>query len=312
MVARDGAKSPLILALCEPDRRSCRNREGGAARRGHRHRPPDYPNQVNNVPASRSSSAGARRRPTTITEAMELAAVRASPDLRWPEQSDVVRRVPNLENMRSGPEYLIPKPFDPAPDQCDRAGGREGRWSRRRHAPDRRLRRVPERLTTVRLPLGPPDEADLRRRPSSPAPDRHAEGEDERVLRAAQVVVDEGPRAADPGRAADGRRSGASKRFGLPGSGRARDFDDQPESRTSATATTGTSTYRLTAAQKASGGLREDRDAPPAHADRRDDDPSRRRRRHDLRHLRDARAAPAIRRPGDRLRRGIARITTRR
>ena len=58
--------------------------------------------------------------------------------------------------------------------------------------------------------------------------------------------------------------------------------------------------YRLTQRRGVSRSLRADRDAPAPDADRRDGHPSRRRRRHAVRHVRHARAASRLHRPGDR------------
>ena len=104
----------------------------------------DFPNQVNNVLCFPFIFRGALDvGATTINEEMKLACVRAIADLAMAEQSDIVAHAYNIENMRFGPEYLIPKPFDPRLIVQDRAGGREGGDGlRRRDAPDRGLRRV--------------------------------------------------------------------------------------------------------------------------------------------------------------------------
>jgi malate dehydrogenase (oxaloacetate-decarboxylating)(NADP+) len=74
----------------------------------------DYPNQVNNVLCfpfifRGALDAGA----TTITEHMKLAAVRALAELAQAESSDVGAKAYGGESQRFGPEYLIPRPFDP-------------------------------------------------------------------------------------------------------------------------------------------------------------------------------------------------------
>ena len=74
----------------------------------------DYPNQVNNVLCfpfifRGALDAGA----TTITEQMKLAATQAIAELAQQEQSDVVAMAYGDANLSFGPEYLIPKPFDP-------------------------------------------------------------------------------------------------------------------------------------------------------------------------------------------------------
>ena len=160
--------------------------------------------------------------------------------------------------------------------------------SRRRDAADRRLRRLPRSSCTQFV-----YHSGLLMKPvfaaAKQAPKRivYAEGEDERVLRAVQVVVDEG--LAQPiliGRPAViaqrierfGLRLTAGRDFELvnPGARPAlpRLLDRVPPARPSA--------------RGVSQALRADRDAPPPHADRRDAAAPRRGRRHALRHLRHA------------------------
>src|SRR6478752_308323 len=75
----------------------------------------DFPNQVNNVLCFPFIFRGALDvGATCINEAMKLACVRALADLATIEQSDIVATAYNMhENLRFGPEYLIPRPFDP-------------------------------------------------------------------------------------------------------------------------------------------------------------------------------------------------------
>src|SRR5437773_12372891 len=73
-----------------------------------------FPNQVNNVLCFPFIFRGALDvGATTINEAMKLACVRALADLALAEQSDIVATAYGIEDLRFGPEYLIPKPFDP-------------------------------------------------------------------------------------------------------------------------------------------------------------------------------------------------------
>ena len=156
----------------------------------------DYPNQVNNVLCFPYIFRGALDvGATTINEEMKLAAVDAIAALAREAPSDVAARAYGGEARTFGAGSLIPNPFDPrlilriAPAV---AQGRDG--VRRRDAADRRFRRpIEERLDALRLPLRLHHEAGVRA-----GQDRrrkrviYAEGEDERVLRAAQVVVEEG------------------------------------------------------------------------------------------------------------------------
>ena len=74
----------------------------------------DFPNQVNNVLCFPFIFRGALDvGATTINEEMKLACVHAIADLAMAEQSDVVASAYGDQELKFGPEYLIPKPFDP-------------------------------------------------------------------------------------------------------------------------------------------------------------------------------------------------------
>ena len=74
----------------------------------------DFPNQVNNVLCFPFIFRGALDvGATTINEEMKLACVRAIADLAMAEQNDVVASAYENQELSFGPEYLIPKPFDP-------------------------------------------------------------------------------------------------------------------------------------------------------------------------------------------------------
>ncbi|HEY3180253.1 MAG TPA: NADP-dependent malic enzyme [Casimicrobiaceae bacterium] len=188
------AKSPLILALANPEpeimpdiAKAARPDAVIATGRS------DFPNQVNNVLCFPFIFRGALDvGATTINEAMKLACVRAIADLAMAEQSDIVAAAYDIEDLRFGPEYLIPKPFDPrlivniAPAVA-RAAMESGVATR----PIEDFEAYRAKLTSFVYHSG------LLMRPifdaAQKAPKRivYAEGEDERVLRAAQVVVDE-------------------------------------------------------------------------------------------------------------------------
>ncbi len=155
----------------------------------------DYPNQVNNVLCFPYIFRGALDcGATTVTDAMEIAAVYAIAELAQAEQSDVVAAAYAGANLSFGPEYLIPKPFDHrlmmmiAPAVA-RAAAESGVAQR----PIADLESYRERLKTFVYASGTTmkpifDQAKKARNKRV----AYAEGEDERVLRAAQVVVDEG------------------------------------------------------------------------------------------------------------------------
>jgi malate dehydrogenase (oxaloacetate-decarboxylating)(NADP+) len=156
----------------------------------------DYPNQVNNVLCFPYIFRGALDvGATTITRAMEVAAVRAIAELARQEQSDVVASAYGIENFFFGPEYLIPKPFDPrlivkiAPAVARAAidSGVATRPIADFEAYAQRLQQFVYHSGTFMKPVF--DAA--RKVPAARSRIIFAEGEEERVLRAAQVLVDE-------------------------------------------------------------------------------------------------------------------------
>jgi malate dehydrogenase (oxaloacetate-decarboxylating)(NADP+) len=157
----------------------------------------DYPNQVNNVLCFPYVFRGALDvGATTITRTMEIATVRAIADLARQEQSDIVASAYSVDDLSFGPEYLIPKPFDPrlitriAPAVARAAmeAGVAARPIEDFDAYVQRLQRFVYHSGTFMKPVF----AAARRIPPERSRIIFAEGEEERVLRAAQVVVDEG------------------------------------------------------------------------------------------------------------------------
>jgi malate dehydrogenase (oxaloacetate-decarboxylating)(NADP+) len=154
----------------------------------------DYPNQVNNVLCFPFIFRGALDvGATTINEEMKLAAVRALADLTHSEIPDEVASAYGAEGLRFGPEYLIPKPFDPrlieriAPAVAKAAmdSGVATRPLKDLEAYRARLRRFVYHSGSTMEPVFEAAKKAGKRL-------IFAEGEEERVLRAAQVVVDEG------------------------------------------------------------------------------------------------------------------------
>ena len=155
----------------------------------------DYPNQVNNVLCFPYIFRGALDcGATTITDEMEVAAVHAIADLAQAEQSERVAAAYVGEKLSFGPEYLIPKPFDPrlmmkiAPAVA-RAAEESGVATR----PIADLDAYRDKLQTFVYASGtmmkPIFDAAKRATKKRVA---FSEGEEERVLRAVQIVVDEG------------------------------------------------------------------------------------------------------------------------
>jgi malate dehydrogenase (oxaloacetate-decarboxylating)(NADP+) len=154
----------------------------------------DYPNQINNILCfpyifRGALDAGA----STITVEMEMAAVRAIAELAQAEQSEVVAAAYTGEQLAFGPEYLIPKPFDPrlmmkiapAVAQAAADSGVALRPITDMDAYRERLQNFVYASGTTMKPIFTAAKKALKKRVA------YAEGEDERVLRAAQIVVDE-------------------------------------------------------------------------------------------------------------------------
>jgi malate dehydrogenase (oxaloacetate-decarboxylating)(NADP+) len=191
------APNPLILALANPnpeilpeDAKAVRSDVIIATGRS------DYPNQVNNVLCFPYIFRGALDcGATTITREMEIAVVHAIAALAHAEQSDVVATTYGISNLSFGPEYLIPMPFDPrllthiAPAVAKAAmnGGVATRPIQDLAAYAESLQQFVYRSGSFMKPLFQVAKST----PSELKRIVYAEGEDERVLRAVQVVVDE-------------------------------------------------------------------------------------------------------------------------
>ncbi|MDP2094654.1 MAG: NADP-dependent malic enzyme [Hydrogenophaga sp.] len=154
----------------------------------------DYPNQVNNVLCFPFIFRGALDTgATTINEEMKLAAVRAIAELAHAEIPEVVAQAYGAAGLRFGRDYLIPKPFDPrlievvapAVAQAAMDSGVATRPIDDMPAYRQRMAQFVYQSGSSMQPLF----AAAKRAPKRVV---YAEGEDERVLRAAQVVVDEG------------------------------------------------------------------------------------------------------------------------
>ncbi|WP_377805724.1 NADP-dependent malic enzyme [Azospirillum sp. A29] len=189
------AAKPLILALANPDP-EITPEEAHAARldaiiaTGRS----DYPNQVNNVLCFPFIFRGALDvGATTINEAMKIACVKAIADMARIEASDVVAAAYTGEQLRFGPDYILPKPFDPrlivdVASAVAEAAMESGVATR----PIADLRAYRERLGQYVFRSGLVMKPVFHKAAQAPKRVVYAEGEDERVLRAAQVAVDEG------------------------------------------------------------------------------------------------------------------------
>jgi malate dehydrogenase (oxaloacetate-decarboxylating)(NADP+) len=188
------ADKPLILALANPtpeimpeEAKAVRPDSIIATGRS------DYVNQVNNVLCFPFIFRGALDvGATRITDEMKLACVKAIADLAQAEQSDVVAMAYEGEELKFGPEYIIPKPFDPrliikiAPAVAKAAmdSGVATRPIADLDAYRDRLAQFVHRSGLIMKPV-------FALAKQQPRRVIFAEGEDERVLRAVQIVVDE-------------------------------------------------------------------------------------------------------------------------
>ncbi|MCK0507542.1 NADP-dependent malic enzyme [Aromatoleum anaerobium] len=189
------ARDPLILAMANPTP-EIRPEDAKAVRpdaiigTGRS----DYPNQVNNVLCFPFIFRGALDvGATTINEEMKLATVRAIAALAHAEIPDAVASAYGGEGLRFGPEYLLPTPFDPRLIEkvCPavaKAAMDSGVATRPIADLDAYCQQLRRRVYQSGTSMHPVFEA------AKKAPKRviYAEGEEERVLRAVQVVVDEG------------------------------------------------------------------------------------------------------------------------
>ena len=189
------AANPLILALANPEpeirpelakavRPDCIIATGRS----------DYPNQVNNVLCFPYIFRGALDcGATRITEAMKLACVREIAALAKAEASDEVAAAYVGKDLKFGPEYLIPTPFDerlilriaPAVAQAAAESGVATR-------PIADLEAYRDSLGVYVYQTGMFMRPVFAAAKAQPARVIYAEGEDERVLRAVQAVLDEG------------------------------------------------------------------------------------------------------------------------
>jgi len=189
------ADKPIIMALANPDpeitpeaAKAARPDAIIATGRS------DYANQVNNVLCFPFIFRGALDvDATTINEAMKVAAVEAIAALARAEGSDVVAQAYGGSLTGFGPEYIIPKPFDPrlilhiapAVAKAAMATGVARRPITDFHAYEIELEKFVYRSGQLMRPVFEV----ARQRPRRVV---YAEGEEDRVLRAVQTVVDEG------------------------------------------------------------------------------------------------------------------------
>ncbi|HEX4869758.1 MAG TPA: NADP-dependent malic enzyme [Moraxellaceae bacterium] len=192
---KDMAKDPIIFALANPTPEIMPEQAKAA-------RPDaiiatgrsDYPNQVNNALCFPYIFRGALDvGATTVNEQMKLACVYAIAKLAHVEQSEATSGYGSASSQSFGPDYLIPKPLDPrlileiAPAVARAA--MESGIATRPIADFEAYRQKLSEFVYNSAFIMKPVFAQAKAQPKRIA---YAEGEDERVLRAVQVVVDEG------------------------------------------------------------------------------------------------------------------------
>ena len=194
-MVRRMAEKPLILALANPDPEilpedALEVRPDAIMATGRS----DYPNQVNNVLCFPYIFRGALDvGATTINDEMKVACVHAIADLATSEPSDIVAKAYGGSNLRFGPDYLIPKPFDPrlivriAPAVA-KAAMDSGVATR--EIPDLKVYR--QKLLQFIFQTGTLMNPVFDQAKQDPKKIVYAEGEERKVLQAVQQVVDEG------------------------------------------------------------------------------------------------------------------------
>jgi malate dehydrogenase (oxaloacetate-decarboxylating)(NADP+) len=192
-MVRSMAPNPVVFAMANPDPEityedAKASREDVIIATGRS----DYPNQVNNVLGFPFIFRGALDvRATAINAEMELAATRALASLAKEDVPDSVCRAYGVERLRFGREYLIPKPFDPRVLLWEAAAVAEA-------AMRTGVAQEPVDLATYRdqleRRLGKAHEVSrtmIHKAQANPKPVVFPEGDNEKILRACQVLVDE-------------------------------------------------------------------------------------------------------------------------
>jgi malate dehydrogenase (oxaloacetate-decarboxylating)(NADP+) len=192
-MVRAMAKNPIVFALANPDPEiayelAMAARPDAIVATGRS----DYPNQVNNVLGFPFIFRGALDvRATTINDEMKLAATHALASLAKEDVPDSVRRAYGLERLEFGREYLIPKPFDPrvlvweasaVAEAAIRTGVAQqvldiGEY---REQLERRMGKAREVMRIM-----------INKAQRQPKRVVFPEGEEEKILRASQILVDE-------------------------------------------------------------------------------------------------------------------------
>jgi len=190
---RPMAERPIVFAMANPDpeipyEEAMRARPDAIIATGRS----DYPNQVNNVLGFPFIFRGALDvRATAINDEMKLAATRALAALAKEDVPDSVRRAYGVEQMAFGPDYIIPKPFDPrvliweaaAVAEAAMASGVAQQPVQIEEYKEQLARRLGKSYEVMRMMINK-----AQRNPKRVV---FPEGEESKMLRASQILLDE-------------------------------------------------------------------------------------------------------------------------
>ncbi|MCH8288361.1 MAG: NADP-dependent malic enzyme [Candidatus Marinimicrobia bacterium] len=188
------AKNPIIFAMANPDPEityedAIEARPDAIVATGRS----DYPNQVNNVLGFPFIFRGALDvRAKTINEEMKIAATRALADLAKEDVPDAVAKAYNVDSFKFGREYIIPKPVDPRvliwEATAVAKAAMESGVARIKIDIDEYRESLEDRLGMSRQVM----RLMIRKARSKPMRIVYPEGTNEKILRACQIVIDEG------------------------------------------------------------------------------------------------------------------------
>lgn len=191
---RSMADKPIIFAMANPDPEisypdAVAARDGVIAATGRS----DFPNQINNVLGFPSIFRGALDvRATTINDAMQVAAAKALADLAREPVPYQAMKAYNLERLHFGPEYIIPKPFDPRVLVWEASAVAKAAMdtgvARLRIDLDEYRNRLEERLGITRKVM----RVMINKARSDPKRIVYPEGDHPPVLKACEIIVDDG------------------------------------------------------------------------------------------------------------------------
>ncbi len=187
------ARRPIVFALANPDPEVpydvvVKTRPDAIVATGRS----DYPNQVNNLLGFPFIFRGALDvRATTINDAMKMAATHALAELAREEVPDSVSRSYGMQRLEFGPQYIIPKPFDPRVLIRESAAvakaAMDSGVAQERVDLDEYREQLERRLSKVHGVM----RIMIHKAQQQPKRVVFPEGEENKILRAAQILIDE-------------------------------------------------------------------------------------------------------------------------